>query len=127
MRVKDAGVSLSQLHPCIQQLFPTLEEVFAWGWNKEVVVTSGCELTTKHMPGSLHYDGLAIDLRSKHCGDYPARRSIFQTLKKTINDRFPGWYDVLWEGQQRESEHFHIEASPILLGLIEGETKEVAS
>lgn len=54
----------------------------------ELVVTSGMD--GKHMTGSLHYKGLAADLR------FPLRDEIKATLG-------PDW-DVVWE-----KDHLHVE------------------
>ena len=63
-------------------------------WKKHgmtLVVTSGMD--GKHMTGSLHYKGLAADLR------FPLRDEIKATLG-------PNW-DVVWE-----KDHIHVEFDP---------------
>lgn len=56
-----------------------------------LVVTSGMD--GKHMPGSLHYQGLAADIR------FPLRDEIKAALG-------PDW-DVVWE-----KDHVHVEYDP---------------
>ena len=55
---------------------------------------------SKHMPGSLHYVGLAIDI-----GPPPANLQVamLQTLKEALGDDF----DVVAEG-----DHWHVEFQP---------------
>lgn len=122
MHCKDNGVNISRLRPELLQLFPLIDQVF-WAWNKTPILTSGND--GQHLPHSLHYADLAFDLRVKHLGDFPARKSLYACLKREIDRLYPGWYDVLHENVNRESEHIHIEASPLLLGMIEGAAKEV--
>lgn len=122
MRCKDERVNIAHLRPELLQLFPVIDSVF-WAWNKVPIITSGND--GHHLPQSLHYHDLAFDLRVRHLGDYAARRSLFICLKKEIDRLYPGWYDVLHENLNRESEHIHCEASPLLMGMIEGATKEV--
>lgn len=121
MRCKD-GIDTNRLRPELLQLFPVIDSVF-WAFNKVPVITSTND--GLHMKGSLHYQDLAFDLRVKHLGEFPARASLFACLKKEIDRLYPGWYDVLHEGKHTDGEHIHVEASPLLLGLIEGSIKEM--
>ena len=121
MRCKP-GVSISRLRPELMQLFPVVDAVF-WAWNKVPVVTSTYD---SHVAG-LHPQNLAFDLRCHHLGDYKAQLTVFRILKQEIESRFPHYYDVLFECAQTPNAHFHIEAAPFLLGLLEGSAKEVAA
>ena len=81
------GVSLDGARP---ELLNGLDRLDAlWKTHgMELVVTSGMD--GKHMTGSLHYKGLAADLR------FPLRDEIKATLG-------PDW-DVVWE-----KDHLHVE------------------
>ena len=68
-----------------------------------VVVTSMRD--GKHSANSLHYSGMAVDIRSKHLTQEESRK-VFFALR---NDLGPD-YDVLLENEGKENEHFHVEA-----------------
>ena len=61
----------------------------------------------KHSANSLHYSGLAVDIRSKHLTQEESRK-VFFALK---NDLGPD-YDVLLENEGKENEHLHVEYDP---------------
>ena len=67
---------------------------------KDVVITSGIDGT--HRPNSLHYKGLALDLRTNHLTD-GQRVEIMNDLRSLLGDD----YDVVFEG-----DHFHLEYDP---------------
>ena len=121
MRGKE-GVDVNHLRPELFQLFPVIDAVF-FAFSKVPIITSTHD--GSHMKGSLHYSDLAYDLRVRHLGEQQARHSLFMCLKKEIERIYPGLYDVLHEYVGSESEHIHIEASPFLVGYLEGAVKEV--
>lgn len=61
----------------------------------------------KHMEGSKHYTGDALDLRSKHL-EIPTKM-IF--LAKVL-DRLGKGYEGFLEDRDTDNEHFHIEYDP---------------
>ena len=64
-------------------------------------------LDGKHKEGSLHYKGLAVDIRSKHIpGDRKA--SVLAAIKATLGRD----YDVILEGEGAANEHLHLEYDP---------------
>ena len=73
---------------------------------KHVYLEIGKEFTLtslndgEHMPGSLHYDGLACDLRSRHLHD-PGM--VAQRIRERLTDD----YDVVVE-----KDHIHLEFQP---------------
>ena len=67
----------------------------------ECVLTEGTG--GKHGRASLHYVGLAIDLRTKNIG---TQREI-QTIEQEIRNRLGTQFDVVLE-----SDHIHIEFQP---------------
>ena len=71
----------------------------------EVVVTSVRD--GQHSEMSLHYRGLAADLRSKHLTQ-EQRHTALILLKRELGAD----YDVLLESEGKPNEHFHIEFDP---------------
>lgn len=69
----------------------------------ELVITSG--INGLHRPGSKHYTGDAIDLRSKTLNE--PHRALKELKKRLGTD-----YDVLLEGHETPNAHFHIEWHP---------------
>jgi hypothetical protein len=73
--------------------------------NVDFVIT---ELTgSKHMEGSLHYKGLAADIRSKHIEE-GLKVSILNLGQQCLSSN----YDFILEGKGTPNEHFHIEFDP---------------
>jgi len=62
----------------------------------------------KHMVGSKHYIGNAIDLRSKN---FPTLEAKQDFLKKVLARLGPGYEGFLEDGKQL-NEHFHFEWDP---------------
>lgn len=69
------------------------------------IVTSG--LDGKHSQGSLHYKGLALDVRTHHI---PNEEKDFyaERIRKILGDN----YDVILEDRDGLNEHLHIEWDP---------------
>jgi hypothetical protein len=65
-----------------------------------MVITS--LLDGQHSRGSLHYKGLAVDLRRRHLSEEHVKE-IFEEMKESLGSR----YDVVLE-----SSHYHIEYDP---------------
>jgi hypothetical protein len=117
MRAKDASVDLDALRPELSRLAPLVDACYsAFGSLAIVSATTG----GTHMAGSLHYRGMAFDLRVRHLGDHPKQRSVHACLKRTIEDNYPRLYDVLLEDAGGANAHIHIEASPALLAQLSG-------
>ncbi len=58
----------------------------------------------KHMPGSAHYAGKAVDLRSKHL-HRDRKEVVLGAMRVVVGLGF----DVIFEYRGLENEHFHIE------------------
>ena len=74
---------------------------------QELVVTSGTD--GEHSEGSLHYSGLAVDLRTRYFGADQVYE-VYEDLKKAL----AGEYDVVLEPS-----HIHLEfdvKEPVLKG-----------
>lgn len=61
---------------------------------------------SKHKDGSLHYKGLAVDLRTKN---HPTPRLWADAIQRILNQ---GEYQVLFEYEGTDNEHIHIEYDP---------------
>lgn len=100
LKFKD-GVPLGGLQPDMLYCLDECNEIFhEYGF--DCIVTSTTD--GKHMLGSKHYIGYAVDLRHWHLEEYIVD-TILKRLKEKLEDRF----DVLLHGPIM---HFHIEFDP---------------
>lgn len=102
IQVKE-GVIFQRLLPPIYGIFSVLDAVFMQ-LGVPCVITSGRDGI--HKPTSLHYQHLALDLRSKHLGD--KKKQTLEILRHKLGDD----YDVLLEYEGKDNEHFHLEYDP---------------
>lgn len=89
------GVSLVGLQIQMRKVLEEATQV----WNshdKLLVITSGTE--GEHSPGSMHYYGYALDLRTRYFKDLEEVTKVANELQKALG----GWYDVIVEG-----DHIH--------------------
>jgi hypothetical protein len=95
------GVDLSGLRPEMLVALQVASEVFAQEGHR-CTVTSARD--GKHNAGSLHYVGLAVDLRTSTAGiERPEARRIVSILRSRLGAQ----YDVV-----AEYDHIHIEFQP---------------
>lgn len=90
----------------IQQISDALtriDQIFT-GYGFQAVVTSANDST--HAPGSAHYYGAAIDIRTKGLPN-KIKAAIYQSLKKILAP-LPPWF-VNLEFQGKLQEHIHIQ------------------
>ena len=99
------GVIFKTLRPEIYGLFELLDDTFA-DRGLDCWITSAQD--GKHMKGSKHYEGLAIDLRSK---ELPSKIERHRVLLDLTEGAGPD-YDVVLEGDGTRNAHFHIEWDP---------------
>ena len=71
-----------------------------------VTITSGTD--GKHMKGSKHYTGEAIDIRSKN---FPNKRAKQEFIAAVLLRLGPG-YEAFLESEGKASEHIHVEFDP---------------
>ena len=100
MRIKK-GVRLDLLQPQMTPVMIAVERIW-WVHGRDPTITSGND--GKHRSDSLHYQGLALDFRTKDLSDTLA---IFfrDQLVSSLGEN----YDVLLEFEPR---HMHIEYDP---------------
>lgn len=105
IKIKSSGVNLAKLHPVLLAALVTASEIFRTVARVDCIVTSGDDGV--HRDGSLHYQGLALDLRSKHV----SLRAEKTRIRQMLRDAFPG-LRVILEKEGLEQEHFHLEWNP---------------
>lgn len=91
------GVDISHLKPPIRKKLNTLDQIVLKITNSEMVITE--TRCTGHMPSSLHYADLAIDIRLP-----PSNPGL---LVNAIKEALGQDYDVILE-----KDHIHIEYDP---------------
>ena len=106
MRLKDSSVVFDAKAPLLYALWRIEIVMQNLG---DVVITSQKDGTHKPRSGriSLHYSGLAVDIRSKHLT--PEQK---QRVKVKLRDSLGVDYDVVLEAEGMTNEHFHIEYDP---------------
>lgn len=96
-----AGVSLKGMQPATLLAMLLCEDVYK---KRMLPMTVTSVSDGKHKDGSLHYRGLAFDLRTKGTG---SATSLYNDIKQKLQ---PLGYDVLLEYLGGDNEHLHIEA-----------------
>jgi len=98
-----AGVKLKDLQPQMLIALMLIEQEYD-KFGTTTVVTSGNDST--HKVGSKHYEGKALDFRTKNLG---LASQLVQAVKVKLN---PLGYDVLHESIGTPNEHMHVEYDP---------------
>lgn len=98
MRLKDASVKLEGVSWRMFDAAIKVEPIFR-RLGAELIITSAKD--GKHSAKSLHYEGLALDLRSRNVAG--AEKQVLAEMKTALGPDF----DVVFEG-----DHFHIEYDP---------------
>lgn len=101
IRIK-SSVDLAGLRPEMTPVFINAHAL-AQGQGVDLWITS-CR-DSKHGRGSLHYVGLALDLRSKNLSD---KHDFVRDLGAALGRQ----YDVLLEAEGKRNEHIHVEFQP---------------
>jgi len=87
------------VRPQIWDAISIAEKVFS-GFGYDCTITSLCD--GKHSRNSKHYEGNALDLRTRHLKGDDA-----QKIKDVLANRLGSKYDVILEGN-----HIHVEFDP---------------
>lgn len=98
LKLKDDTVKLNGLDTSMLKAMLAIDQIWREFGMSEFVVTSAIDST--HKPGSLHYSGKAIDIRSRNVPDV---FGMADELRHELGDD----YDVVVE-----PDHIHIEYDP---------------
>lgn len=98
------GVDLRGLHPVWGVAYPIIRDVFR-DCGSRCIVTSAND--GRHSANSLHYKGMALDLRTKHVEE-PIKSLIVKKLVEQLGSQF----DVVLESLGLDNEHLHVEFDP---------------
>lgn len=104
MRIKP-GVNMTGIKPEMVPAMLALARIFDLHGVVPVITSA---LDGRHGRGSLHYAGLAIDVRSKNLPDGAVKLAVLQAIKDDLGAQ----YDVLLEAVNQDNEHYHIEFQP---------------
>lgn len=94
------GVSIAGLSPQVDKILAAANIACRF-FNVELVITSAND--GKHMNGSKHYTGEALDLRTRDLHNYDHK----VTFTKMIADELGNGFDCVLE-----SDHLHVEYDP---------------
>jgi hypothetical protein len=83
MKVKE-GVKLSGLEFIMRKVLIDADKIWEEN-NQELVVTSTTE--SVHSASSLHYFGLAVDLRTRYFDDV-TKQKVYKTLIKELGEKY---------------------------------------
>lgn len=95
------GVKLNGLQPQMAVVITVGQEIFG-ALGKEFVITSAND--SSHAENSLHYQGLALDIRS-HDLNETQKDVVLTQFKQKLGTRFT----VLLEDRNGANEHYHIQ------------------
>ena len=99
LKVKDDTVNIWGLQPEMQVVLQTASQLWSQH-GSELVVT--CARDGLHSPGSMHYYGYAVDLRTWDFSD-PMKRKVADLLQGRLAQHSP-YYDVVLHDT-----HIHVE------------------
>lgn len=108
MKLKE-GIDVSQIEPEVWLAAERIDAYCRSRYGHEITLTSGRD-STKHKKGSLHYEGKAVDIRSKDFPKSVSKRQLIKDLFCSVIDRMR--FDLILEQEGGENEHFHLELDP---------------
>jgi len=101
MKIKNSTVSMKGIKPELIFGLIIIDQVMK-EQGQEAVITSGSEETTRHVMKSLHYNGCAVDLRSR----FFSNPELIAALCREALGNNPDYEIIV------ESNHFHFEYQP---------------
>jgi hypothetical protein len=103
------GVSLKNLQPQMLVAMMVVKDIWAAKGINNLTITS-CN-DSKHMDGSLHYKGLAFDVRTKDV-NLINRNEWLNSVRLALQGALTDEFDVVLEYVGGDNEHIHIEYQP---------------
>ena len=100
MAVHKEGVKYEDMSPEIEDIVPVIDKVYNEMTGKDAVITSARD--GDHMTGSKHYEGKALDLRTR---DFS--RDTAEKITVKLQNNLGRDYDVV-----NEKDHIHVEYDP---------------
>ena len=100
MKLKNNNVNIKDIRREMKDFFPLIEEIILKVEGQKYIPTITSGKDSKHSENSLHYKGLAIDLRSR---DMKNPKLVVKMLKMALDYEL----DIVLE-----SDHIHIEYDP---------------
>lgn len=94
------GVDHTNMSPSLTQYYNTIDSIHSCVTGRSAIITSARD--GKHMIGSLHYRGRAIDLRTRDLSPKKARR-----LTRELQTELGRLFDIVVE-----YDHIHLEYQP---------------
>lgn len=95
------GVNLKYLNPILWDYLKELEK----NWDDDIIITSVNDGT--HSKTSLHYDGMAVDLRTKHL-DIMKTTNFLNECRRTARIR-PEFIMIQVVDEIKSKQHIHVE------------------
>ena len=104
--VKGRGVKIGALHPKMERAIVTVAQVAKKLGLPQPVITSGND--SKHMDGSLHYKGRALDFRGNNI-----KIAVGHSIRDAVAQKLGADYDVAFEVfMNAANNHLHVEYDP---------------
>lgn len=104
--VKGTGVKIGKLHPKMERAIVTVAQVAKELGLPQPVITSGND--SKHMDGSLHYKGRALDFRGNNI-----KVAVGHSFRAAVAQKLGTDYDVAFEVfMNAANNHLHVEYDP---------------
>ena len=99
------GAKIKGIQPEILLGVSICEAIFK-KYGFDLIITEGTG--AKHMPGSLHYKGLAVDIRSNNIPSDPIKYQILADCVHALSSDF----DMILENPTDKDAHYHLEWDP---------------